>query len=147
MQMPSSNRDAMHGLFDITLPDFMNPGTWFSSSTPPATAAVIPAPTDTAPSSFWSNLPGVLTAGLNTYAAVQMAQNPSGAIARMYSAPAGVTSQNPYGIPSGQQLPPGVTPSQYGYPPAYFQPAKSSILPLILVGAGGLLLIAMMGKR
>ncbi len=150
MHLPASNRDmVLNGWFDFLVPDFMTS----SDGTTPS-APVAAAPTDTG-SSFWSNIPSLLTAGLNTFTATQLIQNP--AIASAMLRPAGVGSPNPYGIPSGSVVQPGITPGQYQYPPGtsfnqYGQPVAPSALPammpLILIGGGGLLLIAlMMGKR
>src|ERR1700675_3921314 len=89
--------------------NFMQPapvGSWYTPSAPSS-----PAPVATQPDS-WGNwltqLVPALTAGMNTYAAVEMSAKPIAQIRRMFSTPAGVTPQfNPYNIPSGIQLPPG----------------------------------------
>lgn len=164
MQLASSYTDCLRsrsqgagpsgvgGLFD-----FLDPGTWFTPSTPdsfPPSIEVTPQvtiPAATPDSGFWASLgaglPAILTAGAQAYTATQLMQNP--AVAAAVLRPSGTTSTyNPYGIPSGAALPPGVTPAQYAYPIA---PAKSMLSdPVILaslIGAGGLLLVALMGKR
>jgi hypothetical protein len=150
MQMPASNRDmVLNGWFDFLVPDFMT-----SSSGAAPSAPVVSTPSDTG-SSFWSNVPSFLTAGLNAFTATQLIQNP--AIASAMLRPAGVGPVNPYGIPSGSVVQPGITPIQAQYPPGttfdpYGRPiapsALPAMMPLILIGGGGLLLIAlMMGKR
>jgi hypothetical protein len=170
MHLPQTRRDYLSGLFDTVdvsaaafmpvgvgpqlldptaLPyagNFMQPD-WSSASSPSAPSS--PAPVATVPdtSGGWlTQLIPALTAGMNTYAAVEMANNPNAQIARMFSTPAGVTAAyNPYSIPSGVTLPPGVTPAQYAaMHPA--SPFPAMLLP-ILIGGGGLLLIFAMMKR
>lgn len=144
MQMASSWQDTIRrngvfdGLFDdISLPSFMDPGSW--GSAPAAPVGTIPAPADT--SNFWTQtLPSLLTSGLTTYAQVEAMNNPAAALARSYSAPPGVTSVNPYGIPSGMALPPGVTPAGYAYPMQTVQAGMLGGLSLPLLIGGGLLL-------
>lgn len=158
MQMPSSHADCLKsdghlsGLFDFTMPSFMpswlgGPAAPVTQSVDPSSSGYVPAvaQVDTSPS-FWSQLPGMLTAGLNTFSTVEMMKNPQ--VAAAILRPAGVTGNNPYGVPSGSYAPPGVTPTGQAYPPGYFQTPPTSMLPLIAIGAGGLLLIALMsGKR
>jgi hypothetical protein len=140
---------VLNGWFDFLVPDFMT-----SSSTPTLAPATAPAPADTGPS-FWSQIPQMLTAGLNAFSTTQIMSNP--AVASSLIRPAGVGPVNPYGIPSGSVLLPGVSPAQTQFPPGtqldqWGRPiapsALPSMLPLIMIGGGGLLLIAlMMGKR
>jgi hypothetical protein len=157
MQMASSYSDCLKsdghlsGLFDFTMPSFMPSWLGGPSATPtqsvdPSSGGYIPAvaQVDTSPS-FWSQLPGILTAGLNTFSTVEMMKNPQ--VAASILRPSGVTGQyNPYDIPTGSYAPPGVTPTGQAYPPGYFAPPPppTSIMPMIMIGAGGLLLIALM---
>lgn len=149
MQMPSSNRDmVLAGWFDFLVPDFM------TSNSGSAPSAPAPAAADTGPS-FWSQIPQMLTAGLNAFSTTQIMSNP--AVAASLIRPAGVGAPNPYNIPSGSVLLPGVSPAQTQYPPGtqldqWGRPiapsAMPSMLPIIMIGGGGLLLIAlMMGKK
>jgi hypothetical protein len=175
MQMPSSRADCFRSPANGSLGgffDFLDPSTWFSSTpadpfpssvniTPQVTSAdmfpsninitpsLMPSsPADTGPG-FFSQLPQLLSTGIQTYGALQMIQNPAVQAAMMR--PAGVTSSyNPYGLPSGTLLPSGVTPSQYAYPAPVSQPQSIFSNPVIvaaLIGAAGLLLVASMGKR
>ena len=142
---------VLNGWFDFLVPDFMT-----SQSPPIANAPTMTAPAvsaDTGPS-FWSQIPAMLTAGLNMFTTTQMLTHPQ--IAAALIRPAGVGGTNPYGIPSGLSLYPGVTPNQYQYPPGTkfdpygrpLAPSQASMLPLIAIGGGGLLLIfLMMGKK
>jgi hypothetical protein len=156
--------------------DFLDPGTWFSSPpadvfpssinvTPQVTMADLSFPssinvtpenagllaqqlqptgvTADAGPSFWSQLPGILTTGLQTYATVQAIQNPNSPMARALL-PAGVT-------PSKAAYPPGTTFDQYGRamlpgttPTNIF---SNPVILAALIGAGGLLMVAMMSKR
>jgi len=162
MQMPASHRDiyqavedgTLGGWFDFLVPDFMSTGSG-TPAVPPYPAATGATP-DSGPgwfSGLVNALPNVLTAGLNAYSTTQLMNNPmsAAAVIRAGSTPAGVTPANPYGIPSGLALPPGVTPGQYGYPSSYYTPQPgffSSPMALpIVIGAGGLLLIMLMQKR
>jgi hypothetical protein len=133
--------------------NFMQPVSGSSVYVPSAPSS--PAPVATVPDtsgSWLTSLIPALTAGLNTYSAVELANNPNAALARMFSTPAGVTAGiNPYGIPSGLQLPPGVTAAQYAamYPGLYTAPPSilsASMLPMLLIG-GGLLVVFMMTGR
>jgi len=163
MQLSSSYADiaqgrrdgTMGGWFDFMLPDFMT-----SDPVPiasgPSTAPSMPqaagATPDTGPS-FWSQIPTMLAAGLNAFSTTQLLANPTAAAAliRAQSTPPGVSSPyGPNGIPSGLQLPPGVTPGNYAYPAGYYAKAPSFMsgpyaIPVI-IGAGGLLLFALMRK-
>lgn len=132
--------------------NFMQPVSGSSVYVPSAPSS--PAPVATVPdaSGGWlTSLIPALTAGLNTYSAVELANNPNAALARMFSTPAGVTAGvNPYGIPSGLQLPPGVTAAQYAamYPSLY-KPSllSASMLPMLLIGGGLLVVFMMTGRR
>lgn len=84
-----------------------------------------------------SALPGIVTAGATLYTAL--------------SPPAGVTPSNPYALPSGLNLPPGVTPgyqTAYGYPAAPQRQASlfSDPLTLSLLAGGAILLIVLMKR-
>jgi hypothetical protein len=168
MQLASSHADiaqgvrdgTMGGWFDFLVPDFMTSNPTPAASGPsnaPAMFQSAGATPDTGPGFFTTlaaGLPSIINAGVQAFTTTELMSNPNAAasLIRAQSTPPGVSSPyGPYGIPSGLQLPPGVTPGAYGYPASYYAQAQSFMsgpyaIP-IMVGAGGLLLFILMQRK
>lgn len=111
--------------------------------------------------SLVSALPAIATTGINAYAAITQSQNlaKAGIMPTSYSAsgmpiysspPAGVTPGNPYSLPSGYAIPPGVTPSYYTPPPQTIGALgipSSMTMPLLLGGAALVLVVLLAGRK
>lgn len=113
-------------------------------------------------SDLMSALPQIATAGINAYSAITQSENLAkvGIMPTYYNAqglpiysspPAGVTPGNPYSLPSGYAIPPGVTPTYYA-PPVTQQSGVLGIpsnltIPLLLGGAALVLVVIMAGRK
>jgi hypothetical protein len=119
-------------------------------------------------SSIGAALPVIATTGIQAYSAITQAQTLAqrGIYPTAYSAngtpiytstPAGITPSNPYSLPSGYYLTPGVTPTTYSTPgvtpTTYSTPllasmgvSQSMALPLLL-GGGALLAILLLWRK
>lgn len=109
-------------------------------------------------SSIGAALPVIATTGIQAYSAITQAQTLAqrGIYPTAYSAngtpiytstPAGITPSNPYSLPSGYYLTPGVTPTTYSTPLlASMGVSQSMALPLLL-GGGALLAILLLWRK
>lgn len=125
MQLAASTSDL---LASLTLPTISQLKSGISPSlfsSTPSTVKTVPQSSGFSFNNLLSTIGNIGTAGLQVYGAINQAKylssvgiNPVGyqnGLPVYGSTPSGVTPTNPFSLPSGSYLPPGVTPSG-GYP-------------------------------